>query len=81
MKKGLLIILILAALLTALAGYISDFPFPIFQSVLCIEMLEVSCPPRILLANILVDFLFWFVILTAGWWVLKFVLKKSRIKR
>lgn len=72
-KRELLIILILAALLTALAGYISDFPFPIFRSVLCIQMLEASCPPRILLANILADFLFWFVVLAAGWWVIKLI--------
>jgi len=67
-KRELLIILILAVLVSALAGYISEFPLPNTWSTPC--FLE-ACPLRFNLVNILLNFLFWFMVLAAGWWGIK----------
>lgn len=74
--KELLIILVLAVLVASLSGYFFDFPFRVFEPVVCIqpltEMFRETCyPSRILWANTLLDLAFWFVVLAVGWWVVK----------
>lgn len=75
-KKELLIILILAVLVAVLSGYFLAFPFRIAEPAVCIQLLLYpngeECYPFIIhWANALLDLAFWFVILAAGWWVVK----------
>jgi len=81
-KKEFLITLILAVLVASLSGYFLDFPFRIFEPTLCIQLLkgppwETCYPLKIYWSNALLDFLFWFVVLAAGWWVIKLIKTKK----
>jgi len=80
-RRELLIILILAALVAIFFGYFIGFPFQITEPVLCIQMIGARCSPKIHRINALLDFLFWFVVLAGGWWVLRFVWKKTKKKK
>jgi len=87
-EKELLIILILAVLATVFLGYFIRFPLPLAEPVSYMqrsritgELIEVSEPARINLSNGFLGFLFWFAIMVMGWWVLRFVSKKIKMKK
>lgn len=77
-ERELVSILILAVLVTVFLGYFIRFPLSLTEPVSYMErsritgeLIRVSEPARINLDNAFLDFLFWFLVLTAGWWVAK----------
>ncbi|TSC53949.1 MAG: hypothetical protein LiPW16_234 [Microgenomates group bacterium LiPW_16] len=77
-EKELVGILILAVLVTVFLGYFIRFPLPLAEPVSYMErsritgeLFRVSEPARINLNNAFLGFLFWFAIMVAGWWALK----------
>jgi len=93
-KKELLVILILAVLVTGLSWQqqeriSSEGFFSLYQGATyigygypwwfwrCYKTQGCS----FLVNYFILDILFWFLVLAAGWWVLKFVLKKIKIKK
>jgi len=87
-EKELVSILILAVLVTVFLGYFIRFPLSLAEPVSYMErsritgeLVRVSEPARINLDNAFLGFLFWFAVLAGGWWVLRFVWKKTKKKK
>jgi hypothetical protein len=76
-KKEVLIVFVLAVLATGLGCLLipvqclevcAGWPFVVYESVVGWSGDEMT---NILWANLALDFLFWFLVLAGGWWVVK----------
>lgn len=77
--KSIILIITASLVLTALSGVVGGFPLRFIEPVFCIQMVGAMCPPfTILWLPLLVDFVFWLVISTAGFLGLK-VLSTERL--
>lgn len=90
-KKEFLIILILAVLLIGCSGAIShpslgcgDFPDALCESGWPLGFRLVggfAGVDRWIWPNLILDFFFWLLVLAAGYWILKLVSKKIKMKK
>lgn len=76
-KKEISIIFVLAGLVTGLGVFFGGLPLRFLEPIFCIQVVGVKCLPfKINWTNVFLDFLFWFLVLVAGWWVVKWIVDK-----